>query len=312
MNIIAALVMASGIASASDLLGPVWQLKGKHIGDGEPLSWKIEYFDQWGRTVVDNNGGHFYHDKCCGGYLTDDPSWLYPQQYWGTFPMYYIGTTMRYRITLTNNSRRTYKNLRVVAIQEYLNPTGDWGERLGPDAARDWYVRTLGPGQSVVLEGTCNILGDAHGGLDQTHLQVQHWNGGKGKPGPGSVIIDDAKAAIWCPPDAQTAALHPTASAAAVTGHGTVVVTTGERGFVEPGQVARFEVIPGGAGKVTLRIYDRNGSPLREITRYSGGNPETMGWDGTDSGGRRVAPGVYLATIEGPGIQMRERIAVAR
>jgi hypothetical protein len=309
-KIIATILLLSGLASASDLLGPVWNLKGKHVGDGEPLSWTIEYYDAWGRTVTDMTGGHFYHDRCCGGVRTDDPSWVYPKAYHGTTPMYYCGTTMRYRLTLTNNGTRKYENLRVVAVQEYLNPTGTWGERIGPDAARDWYLKSLKAGESVTFEGTCAIPYEAHGGLDQTHLQVQHWTGGKGKPGPGSVIIDDAKAAIWCPPDQQT--LAESASAMNNPLPGSVKVLAGGRGFVEPGVAARFEVRPAGSGLVSLKVFDRNGTLVREVSRYTGGGIEVMGWDGVDAGGRQAVSGVYLAVITGPGVQARERVALLR
>jgi len=308
MKILAALLLASSVASASDLLGPIWHLQGKHIGDGEPLSWTIEYLDSWGRTVVDTNGGHFYHDRCCGSFRTDDPSWNYSQQYWGLYPMYYIGTTMRYRITLCNNSNRTYENLRVVAIQEYLTEDGSWGERLGPDAAKDWYVRELAPHSCLVFEGTCRIMGDAHGGLDQTHLQVQHWNAGSGQPGPGSVIIDDTHAAIWCPPEQEGVAQQTAGSSAGVS------ITAGIRGYVEPGrgQVATIDVIPSGSGQIAVRVFDRNGTLVREIKRYSGGSREVIYWDGTDGAGMAVAPGTYLMVVEGPGVQAKERIAVVR
>lgn len=307
-KLIAVILLLSGLASASDLLGPVWQLKGKHIGDGVPLSWTIEYLDSWGRTVTDMTGGHFYHDRCCGGVRTDDPSWIYPREYHGTTAMYYCGTTMRYRLTLTNDGARSFRNLRVVAVQEYLNITGTWGERIGPDAARDWYLKELKAGESITLEGTCAIPYEAHGGLDQTHLQVQHWTGGKGRPGPGSVIIDDSKAAIWCPPDQQTRA--ESVSSAANTVAGSVTVLAGGRGFVEPGVAARFEVRPAGSGLVSLKVYDRNGILVRDISRYTGGGIEVMGWDGMDEAGRAAGTGVYLAVITGPGVQARERVAL--
>lgn len=200
MRLLTALVLAASTASASDLLGPIQHLQGKHVGDGEPITWTIEYLDSWGRTFVDGTGGHFYHDRCCGGFQTADPSWVYPQSIWGQYPMYYIGTVMKYRLTVCNTGKRSYKNLRIVAIQEYLTNDRSWGEWIGPDAAKDWYLESLGPNQCATFIGSLAIPWSAEGGLDQTHLQVQHWNKGQGQPGPGSVIIDDTKAAIWCPP----------------------------------------------------------------------------------------------------------------
>ncbi len=308
--VLAVLMLAGGTASASDLLGPIWHLQGKHIGDGEPLTWTIEYFDEWGRTVVDGAGGHFYHARCCGGYRTDDPSWKYARQYWGRYPMYYMGTTMRYRITLTNTSQRSYMNLRVVAIQEYLTEDGSWGERLGPDAARDWYLPELRGGESRVFEGSLLIPSEGHGGLDQTHLQVQHWDKGAGQPGPGSVIIDDTHAAIWCPPDKRDAA-GAAMGISPVQTPGTALVTAGTSGGGRDA-VVRIDVAPLAAGWVTVRIFDRGGTLVRELHRYVDGTADALAWDGTDSAGRIAATGVYLVTVEGAGIRTKERVVLVR
>lgn len=305
-------------ASASTLLGPIDNLQGKHIGDGEPLSWKIEYLDAWGRTYVDATGGHFFHDRCCGGFETYDPSWIYPTQYYGEYPMYYFGTTMRYRITLTNNAKRSYMNLRVVAIQEYLTNNNTWGEWLTPDAAKDWYVPELRGGQSITFEGTLylGVGSDTHGGLDQTHLQVQHWNPGGGIPGAGSVIIDDAQANIFCPP----AAGAPNSSASGVTGSGSTVatagsvtVTSGTRGAITAGtSAATITVTPVGAGVIAVSIVSQRGALVTSFARQTSGDVVSLLWDGLDAGGRPVPSGVYLVSVTGPGVRASERLAVVR
>ena len=89
-------------------------------------------------------------------------------------------------------------------------------------------------------------------------------------------------------------------------------VLAGGRGFVEPGVAARFEIKSTGAGLVSVKVFDRNGSLVREMSRYSGGGIEVMGWDGVDSAGRNAVSGVYLAVINGPGVQARERVALLR
>jgi hypothetical protein len=308
--VLSAALMLAGGARASSLLGPIHHLQGKHIGDADPISWKIEYYDAWGRTVVDAQGGHFYHDRCCGGYLTHDPSWQYDPKYWGQYEMYYIGTTMRYRITLTNNGPRNYRNLRVVAIQEYLTQDGSWGEWISPDAAKDWYLEEFNAGQSVVLEGSLYIPPGAHGGLDQTHLQVQHWNRGEGQPGPGSVILDDTKAAIWCPPEAGAPGSAVNGGAAAVTVAGGLVSGTPEGGA---GAVGTIRVFPAAPGAIAVRLYDRRGNLVRELSAYAGGaGPVTIAWDGLTDAGVPAPAGVYLAVATGPGVSSRTRIAVAR
>lgn len=298
--LLAAALAAPTIGAASELLGPIQHLQGKHIGDADPITWTIEYYDGWGRTFVDQNGGHFYHDRCCRGYLTHDSSWNYPAEYWGRpYVMYYIGTTMKYRIRLTNNGPRNYSNLRVVAIQEYMTADGSWGERIGPDAAKDWFLESLDAGETVVLEGSLYIPWGAHGGLDQTHLQVQHWNRGQGQPGAGSVILDDTHAAIWCPPEAGA----PGADGASDGIIGSAASTTA---------VATIRVTPATSGTITTRVYDRSGTLVRTITTESGGSAVTVSWDGRDQNGTAVAPGAYLVLVDGPGIRLREKVAVVR
>ncbi len=296
--------LLAGMARASDLLGPIWQLMGKHIGDADPISWTIDYYDEWGRTVVDASGGHFYHDRCCGGVRTDDPSWIYPEKYYGQYDMYYIGTTMKYRITLTNNGTRSYENVRLIAIQEYLTNDGTWGEWISPDAAKDWYITELAPGQTLTFEGELYIPDGAHGGLDQTHIQLQHFDPNH-PTGTGAVILDDAQAAIWCPPDA-----------AGTTGPrpGGIFVKAGSRGYVEPGSgSARIEVYAMESGQVSVRVYNRSGQVVRELFSYATDKGIVeFTWDGLTSAGSPAAPGVYLLVVDGPGVHAKEKLAVVR
>ncbi len=297
---------------ASDLLGPIWHLKGKHVGYAETLSWSIEYTGQWGRTVVSAGGAVFHHDLCCGGAVTADPSWIYPEQYWGEYPMYYLGTDMHYRITVANtHSDRTYRHLRLVAIQEYFSPEGEWGEWMGEDAAKDWYIPELKPGEIAVFDGSFHIAPDGRPGLNQTHIQVQHWNNGTGIPGPGSVIVDDVKAALWCPPEAATEVSGP-AAAETVSG-AAVEIAGGERGYVESGKALTVEVSSRQAGPVSVAVYDRNGGKVWETSRYAGaGTLEFIVWDGKSLTGSPVPPGVYLVLVEGPGVLAKKKVAVVR
>lgn len=313
-------------ASASDLLGPIWHLKGKHIGYVDSLSWSIEYTGQWGRTVVSADGAVFYHDLCCGSAMTADPSWIYPEQYWGQYPMYYMGTDMHYRITLTNDDpNRTYRHLRLVSIQEYFSPEGEWGEWMGEDAAKDWYIPELKPGESVFFDGSFHIAPDGLPGLNQTHIQVQHWNGGKGIPGPGSVIIDDAKAALWCPPEASAPGGAPAGAPSGAGAETSVPMETevasstevriagGDRGYIESGKALTVEVKTAQAGAVRVNIYDRRGTVVWESTQFAGaGTSEFIVWNGNSLSGSSVPPGVYLILVEGPGVLAKKKVVVVR
>lgn len=197
------LVLLASLAFVqADLLGPVQFPTGQHKGDGVAIEYQIRYLEPWGHTVADAGGLRYYHDRLAPGFVSYDAAQKLPSLYWGEYPLYYAGMTMRYQIILRNAGPRSYRNLRIVAIQEYLSPSGGWSERIGPDWGRDWFLEELRSGETVVWTGEIAIpLTGTRSGLDQTHIQVQHWNRGQGKPGPGSVLIDDAQAAIWCPPD---------------------------------------------------------------------------------------------------------------
>ncbi|MBI4063580.1 MAG: hypothetical protein HY401_04690 [Elusimicrobia bacterium] len=108
---------------ASDLLGPIHFPTGQHKGEGVALNYEIKYLDPWGHTIADAGGLHFCHDRLAPGYCSDAgaPEDQLPSKYWGSYPLYYSGMTMRYQIILRNNGPRSYRNLRVVAIQEYLD-----------------------------------------------------------------------------------------------------------------------------------------------------------------------------------------------
>ena len=100
---------------------------------------------------------------------------------------------------------------------------------------------------------------------------------------------------------------------------GTVKIVGGVRGYLDPrspatqGRHTTVLVKPTGAGEIRMRIYNQRGVLIREVTEpTSGGNMETLFWDGKDSSGVTVAPGIYPVLIEGPGIRVRDKIAVIR
>lgn len=150
----------------------------KDFGGGLKLQFEVTYLDPWGHTVADATGLHYYHDRISALYnispvLVSHEAKILPAKYWGTYPLFYAGRTMSYRIRLTNLGHKKLKKARVVAIQEYLTPDGTVGERIGPDAVRDWYIRKLGRGETIYLDGAIAIpIFGVRSGLDQTHIQV--------------------------------------------------------------------------------------------------------------------------------------------
>ena len=71
--------------------------------------------------------------------------------------------------------------------------------------------------------------------------------------------------------------------------------------------------VPAGAQAVTLRMFDAQGRAVR--TLVSG--PVATGWqdarwDGRDDTGKRVASGLYFATLQVDGVQHRRKVALVK
>ena len=96
---------------------------------------------------------------------------------------------------------------------------------------------------------------------------------------------------------------------------GQVKIVGGVRGYINPkrGEHSTILIRTGGSGLITIRIYDMRGVLIREMTRVSDGTGmDVMHWDGCDSTGRYVAPGLYPVVITGPGVHATDRLAVLR
>ncbi|HUW23725.1 MAG TPA: hypothetical protein VMW39_06825 [bacterium] len=153
---------------------------GKHAGELKNLSIKVVYTDPY-----------FYTPEGLAGY--------------------YIGLPMTYEVHITNNSRRTYKHLDVIAIQEYYESgTCDrfWhpypqyvtyrkGEPLPDDSKQVWQNISLGPNQKIVLSGGYTPPLATCDGLDQTHVIIQHTNRGKVE---AAIMYYEPECGVFCPP----------------------------------------------------------------------------------------------------------------
>lgn len=167
---------------------------GNHLGEIPLLDYWIEYLDAKGITTVDETGIDY------GGLGHEDA--ILPERYFGEYPLYFTGNTLRFVVHIKNVGKRTYKNLRVVTAQEFLNIEGEAGEPFPDSYLHDWFVPELRSGDEIVLHGSMLIPNILSSGIDQTHLQILHWdNEGEDKKnvGSGRVIVDNPQAGIWCP-----------------------------------------------------------------------------------------------------------------
>jgi hypothetical protein len=188
-------------------LAPAVSTGGKHIGDAAPIQVEVVYLHAPGVLTIDEGGATYYF-----------PAWnwvyhagrVYDESYYGVYPVYFIGQTMVYEIHIKNTSNRTYRNLKVVATQEYHLANGaDYGEPLPGDGTQEWFIEKLAPHEEIVLTGEHYASYETLPGLNQTHVQIYHWFKGKAIPveiqmgnanSPGRLFWDDPEAGLYCPP----------------------------------------------------------------------------------------------------------------
>lgn len=201
------LALAFGLALVS-MLAPTIAAgaqQGKHIGDAAQLEYDIVYTDFPGTLTIDRSGATYYFPR-----WTWYASGSYDEKYFGTYAVYFIGQYINFEVHLRNTGNRTYKNLKVVATQEYHLAAGaDYGAPMPGESAQEWVVSELRGGGEVVLKGRAYAAPGTIPGLDQTHLQVLHWVNGnqvpldvqlKGARAQGRIFVDNQEAGVYCPP----------------------------------------------------------------------------------------------------------------
>ena len=177
---------------------PLEKQVAKHKGDAKFLSYEIVYLDELGVTTVHNSGIDFIPFVGLPTFSGE----ILPAEYFGEYPLYFAGNAVEFKVHIQNTGRRTYKNLLVIAGQELLNTGGGTGELFTDPLTVHWVVPTLVPDQEVILAGEFFIPNGTGSGIDQTHLQIIHYNGVVAEESPvhgGQIIVDDSQAGIWCP-----------------------------------------------------------------------------------------------------------------
>jgi hypothetical protein len=172
---------------------------GEHTGEVKQLAVDLEFSGAIGDTVTDAGGinynfwGMTFHDNQ-----------VYPQQYWGDFPLYFFGGTVGATVTVSNLGPRATENLMVTTQVFVLNTDGSSGVSLAPDKVTQFSV-AKGQTQTIDASFVPQFVPGASSGLDRVVILVQHINDGGG-PGNSYPALIVAKEAILCPPSLQTEA----------------------------------------------------------------------------------------------------------
>ncbi|MFA6092162.1 MAG: hypothetical protein WCU88_01245 [Elusimicrobiota bacterium] len=170
----------------------VVQTQGKHAGEAAKISAEVSFLSPAGTTRTDAQGITYQS----GGWSYTEPK-IYPQPYWGSFPLYFVGQAMRFQVRLSNTAVKGEKpfRVRVQALNRVLETNGALGMEIGP--MKEWIVEDLRPGESSMREFSIDIVPDPNlpSGLDVTKVRILHENQGSADAG----LIKE-EIAVWCPP----------------------------------------------------------------------------------------------------------------
>ncbi|GEM_PF-6916326 len=128
----------------------------------------------------------------------------FAQYNYSKVPSYYVFDTMHFSVTITNNGKKTLKNLKVQTLQYHYPDV-----LLPGNSTAEWAIEKLKPGQSITLEGSFYIGSESipYAGLDNTRLIItkgeKHDDEDEAdddhSDGKTKIIVDDQFAGIWCP-----------------------------------------------------------------------------------------------------------------
>jgi len=171
--------------------------EGLHIGEADKLSISVEFLNPLGYTTTDETGIQYHYY----GMVISEPKIYPPSTYGKQYPLYFVGGTMKFRVTLKNIAEKGAKpfKIRVNAVNYVMETTGYAGMIIAP--GQDWVVQELRPGETKVVEGSIYIPynPDMPSGLDVTKVRVFHLNNGA----DSNAAFIKEETATWCPPKAR-------------------------------------------------------------------------------------------------------------
>src|SRR3989338_253448 len=127
---------------------------GRHIGEADKIRAEVAFLNPYGQTTTDASG--ITYRSPIYNWTASEPK-VYPPAYWGTYPLYFMGQTMNFTVTLTNTAQQGNKafKVRVQALHNVLQTNGSAGRPLG--SPQEWVVEALMPGESRTLNGSVYI-----------------------------------------------------------------------------------------------------------------------------------------------------------
>ena len=175
---------------------PAGAATGRHEGEQRQLTVAIDFSKQQGTTITNADGIFYYYLNV---YLIGHENKVYPEQYRGSFPMYFFGGEIGTMVTVTNNGPRARTKVRIIAEAHCLNTDGTNGVAIMQPQVTEI---ELARGETRVIDASyiAQYVAGAESGLDRFTIKVQHVNegGGPGNAEPALIMIREA---ILCPPE---------------------------------------------------------------------------------------------------------------
>jgi hypothetical protein len=167
---------------------------GKHTGEQKQLDVSIDFQHPSGITTTNADGTYY---KYYGYVIYEDK--VYPEEYWGDFPLYFVGKTAYIKVRLNNSGPRAKAKIRIKTEAYTLRTDGSSGIPLMEPIIQD-IVLSRGEVRTVDSSFKIDNLPGLESGLDRFIVKVLHMSeGGKGKGNPEPSLIMQ-KEGVFCPP----------------------------------------------------------------------------------------------------------------
>jgi hypothetical protein len=162
----------------------------KHYSEMKMLYAEIEFDDPSGSTLVDETGITYYYK----GNVDHDPNLVYPEKYYGTYPLYFPTSIVPTKITVTNYGPWAIAKHMIVTEVHVINLDGSLGTTL---ISPDVFKFEVALGETVTIFGTFTLppVGKSPDSLNLVTVSIYHH---RNDNNDASLIM--TKDAVFCPP----------------------------------------------------------------------------------------------------------------